>query len=533
MLQMLCSMYSTLCTNYKYEYIIILYLHCVMLCYVDIPRFNKRQYTASVYENASVGSEILKVDAYSANYLVVNYEIEFAERNVDHPFTLNRTTGVLLVSKPIDPGQFTSDQFLEVYQLTVIATLDGYNTNRTCLGHNQGIDCTTITVNVVDINEFSPMFSSQLYFANVSSLAIPNNPLFNKITFDDYSLQLTATDKDKKSIVSLHLLDYTCYFFINETSGAITVISPLTSLVGQFLNLTVKAVDQDGKDGNTVVSVYIFDECSAIQKRVRSILDGFYCSFYSQFSSGMAYNAELVVNATQWIFNVPPRVYYDTLKISLFMTNIILHHGNRTGWIDVYFLQSQDRQSYAGQHLLQLAQLTDDFVYWNIISPLFVPLGGAAILLNITISVDGLTTLVQPRTSDDFSEEKPDPMYLVGNRVPTGCGLSRQCKDSLILFKQQERLAAAFGQRCVYNPLLFKTHLVDEVYRLAEDCVNVENISEYIWCSSNVYILMFAFLVYGLFLLSNDMMQLLSEIMFFHNHLCLPVMSYHYHYQKL
>ena len=463
-----------------------------ILWFVDRPHFSLKNYTASVLENASVGYSILKVEANSTNYLPVVYLIESSDEFDLFPFKLDGSSGVLSVSRTIDSGgKGSPDMFANEYQLIIGAALNGLFTEEkeTCSTNIKSkVDCAVVTIKVVDVNEFTPTFQHTTYSANVSSLAVPYSPLFNTVVFSGDSLQ--ASDGDKTSVVRFHLLNHTSLFSINSSSGAITAISSLNAYSGQTLNLTVQASNPDGKASTTTVSVYIYDQCLEAARHLKLVLESGACNFAETNFGGT--ERRLASNTSQWWFGFQRSTYYfNVLKVSLSGTNIDHLTGeNNTGWVDVYYQDRSERERmdrselmdtrYTGRFILEQTESSQDFVYWNINTPLFVPSTTAAVLLNITISVAGQPVMLQSDVSvrgDDVTQ-----VYLQGNSVLVDChALTRSCILTLTSFKQQDELARLLSHPCIYDVTIFKPHLVSHVYRLANDCITVDINGEYLF----------------------------------------------------
>jgi hypothetical protein len=111
------------------------------------PMFLNDSYHASLMEDTTIGSEVVRVLARDQDTEVDNEIIYSIEQGSDE-FTINQTTGALTLVKNLDHEK------RKLYSLVVKATEVGEPTSYTL--HN-------ISIDVLDVNEFPPVFPQQHY----------------------------------------------------------------------------------------------------------------------------------------------------------------------------------------------------------------------------------------------------------------------------------------------------------------------------------------------------------------------------------
>lgn len=140
------------------------------------PVFENAPYSASVFEDAPVGTTVLVVSA-SDNDVGINAQITYTlgdeliggERSTE--FTINPQTGAIITAKPVDR------ETLSGYLLTVTAR-DG--------GNPPLSDTTDIEISVTDVNDNFPTFKQQSYVGNILEDALIGTSV----------VQVSATDAD-------------------------------------------------------------------------------------------------------------------------------------------------------------------------------------------------------------------------------------------------------------------------------------------------------------------------------------------------
>ncbi|KAM9362525.1 protocadherin-23 [Symphorus nematophorus] len=198
--------------------------------------------TAQVMEDAEVGSllhHFVAIDGDQGENGVVSYVI--LAGNKKGVFTLEEKTGLLFLSSPLDY------ETQRVHRLTVRAVDHGLPS----LSSTQ-----TLTVEVGDVNDQSPVFSQSVYNASVAENRDPGEPV----------IRVSATDKDSEenAVVFYSVLPGPGYelFSINPYTGLITTTSYLDREQQQHFTLRVQARDSSTRplSGTATVLCSVLDD---------------------------------------------------------------------------------------------------------------------------------------------------------------------------------------------------------------------------------------------------------------------------------
>uniref|UniRef100_A0A224X4K1 Putative cadherin egf lag seven-pass g-type receptor n=1 Tax=Panstrongylus lignarius TaxID=156445 RepID=A0A224X4K1_9HEMI len=187
------------------------------------PVFVKNVYSVEVAESAPLDTDILRVEAYSAD-IGVNAEIVYsiAGGNEDGRFYLDSKTGVLTILQPLDY------EALKSYILTVEATDRGDPPLS-----SQAL----VNISVIDSNDNTPIFVQVIYTATV-----PEN-----ISVGSTIIEVSATDADSgdNGRITYHLEKGDLYqqFSVDPNKGYITVLKPLDRETISSYKLIIKATD--------------------------------------------------------------------------------------------------------------------------------------------------------------------------------------------------------------------------------------------------------------------------------------------------
>ncbi|XP_067876419.1 cadherin-related family member 1a [Heterodontus francisci] len=193
----------------------------------ESPEFINTPYIINVPEDTPSGISIFKVlavDKDNGSGGSVTYFLQNMRKN---KFSLDRYSGVLRI-KPSVTLDFEKSR---AHFVTVIAKDGGGKLRgkyRICSS------TTTVTINVVDIQDTPPIFSGRPYFGYVYEDTEPGSEIFS----------VTAYDGDRGNPNPIH---YTIAhgndgsFEINSTSGAITVLQTTELLQKDIYNLLVQA----------------------------------------------------------------------------------------------------------------------------------------------------------------------------------------------------------------------------------------------------------------------------------------------------
>ncbi|XP_019361654.1 PREDICTED: protocadherin Fat 2 isoform X1 [Gavialis gangeticus] len=214
---------------------------------VSLPRFSEPLYTFSASEDLPEGAEIGSVKAFAEEPIIYSLvKGTTAESNKDEVFSLDKKTGVLKVSKPVD------HETTKWYQVDVLAHCSHQETDLVSL--------VSVNIQVQDINDNKPVFEADPYKAFV----MENMPSGTTV------IQVTANDQDTGSdgqvTYSLeaesghHLRGL---FTIDGESGWITTLKELDCEDQETYLFNVVATDHGRKvqlSSQTLVEVTVTDE---------------------------------------------------------------------------------------------------------------------------------------------------------------------------------------------------------------------------------------------------------------------------------
>lgn len=188
------------------------------------PRFSENHIAFSVPENLPLGSVIGKIQAQDQDVGLsglVSYLIEGG--NKDGLFYVEHLSGLIKLAKPLD---FEAEKN---HHILIIAK-DGAWFSKT--------GRISVTINVTDINDNPPVFTSTEYLTSVSE----NSPIGSSV------FQIIATDKDSGSNaeVTYSLISgHTDYFSLDSINGTIITLEISDFEEQQSFELTVKASNLD------------------------------------------------------------------------------------------------------------------------------------------------------------------------------------------------------------------------------------------------------------------------------------------------
>ncbi|KAM7143149.1 protocadherin Fat 4 [Molossus nigricans] len=200
------------------------------------PEFSQSHMTATIPESHGVGAVVRTVSARDRDAAMnglVRYSI--ASGNEDGTFAINSSTGILTLAKPLDY------ELCQKHEMTLSAT-DGGWVART--GY-----C-SLTVNVLDVNDNSPVFLPEEYFPAV----LENAPSGTTV------IHLNATDADSGPNA---VIAYTVQssdsdlFVIDPNTGVLTTQGFLDFETKQSYHLTVKAFNVPDEERCSFATVTI------------------------------------------------------------------------------------------------------------------------------------------------------------------------------------------------------------------------------------------------------------------------------------
>ena len=183
----------------------------------NLPVFDQDYYEVVVFEDEIVNSLILLVNTTDAD-AGTNAQVQYQLVQPQDNFVINRTTGVLILNKPLD----YESQIL--HNLTVIAT--DYGTP------NPLSSTTYILVNIDNVNDNPPLFESIDELIDISE-----NTLISTLV-----VTVSAIDPDGYNI-SYALIEGQDLFNISDISGDVYLIDELDRESSTNHTLTIVAVD--------------------------------------------------------------------------------------------------------------------------------------------------------------------------------------------------------------------------------------------------------------------------------------------------
>ncbi|XP_037887303.1 protocadherin-like wing polarity protein stan isoform X2 [Glossina fuscipes] len=207
------------------------------------PIFENAPYTASVFEDAPIGTTVLVVSASDSD-VGINAQITYSlnEESINglsspDPFSINHQTGAIVTNALLD-RETTSG-----YLLTVTAK-DGGNPSLS--------DTTDVEISVTDVNDNPPQFKNPLYQASILEDALVGTSV----------IQVSAADPDIglngriKYLLSDRDVDDGS-FVIDPTSGTVRTNKGLDRESVPVYHLTAIAVDKGSPPLSSTVEVQI------------------------------------------------------------------------------------------------------------------------------------------------------------------------------------------------------------------------------------------------------------------------------------
>lgn len=202
-------------------------------------------YRTRLLENASPGTEVIRVlanDPDGRDNLLQYYIASGAKDN----FVIDSSSGVITVSPDARLGLESGG---DKYEVIIYAVDSGTPVRETAT--------TTVTVNILDVNNQPPVFTNATYLVYVSERASLGDSVLKVTALDpdsdgkiEYSFvePIKAVDKTGVALKSTTPYDYKTAFRINSTSGFIYVNKVLDYQVAAVIILTVQAEDVNADD---------------------------------------------------------------------------------------------------------------------------------------------------------------------------------------------------------------------------------------------------------------------------------------------
>lgn len=200
------------------------------------PHFLENHIAFSVPENLPLESVIGKIQAQDQDVGLnglVSYSIEGG--NMDGLFYVEHLSGLIKLAKPLDFEK------VEIHHILIVAK-DGAWFSKTGRIY--------VTINVTDINDNPPVFTSPKYMTSVSENSVIGSSV----------IQIIATDKDSGSNaqVTYSLISgHTDYFSLDFINGTLTTMVMFDFEQQQRFELTVKACNIDNQNLYDIAHVTI------------------------------------------------------------------------------------------------------------------------------------------------------------------------------------------------------------------------------------------------------------------------------------
>lgn len=223
------------------------------------PIFTSGHYLASIREDARLGSPVLRVEAASSSGAPLMYTI--VAGNTNEEFALEYTSGVVQTLGSLDY------ESVRTHNLSVRAR------DPVTGGHTDA----QVTISVLDVNDNPPVFSSQVFKAQVSEAA----------ALGHFVVQVAATDQDTGAGGRVRFsCEPECGFFhVGEDDGVVTVARRLDAEAKAQHTLTVRATDaglpQLSSAAALVVQVTDFNDNAPVWRQ-----DSYSCRVSSEAQPG-------------------------------------------------------------------------------------------------------------------------------------------------------------------------------------------------------------------------------------------------------
>ena len=205
----------------------------------NIPQFLDEPYSFQIIEHSAIGTIIGMVRASDAD-VSSNSQIDYILSGGNSVFVIDRLSGTLSVAN----SDRLDRETVSSYSLSVTA-MDR--------GSPPTSNTTLVTIDITDINDNAPVFSSSLYRRTISEAENIGSPV----------LTVSAVDVDfgSNSVIQ-YTLQGTSVFSINSTSGVINLSSVLDHEVQSSYSFSITASDEGSPSLSSTaqVAILISDE---------------------------------------------------------------------------------------------------------------------------------------------------------------------------------------------------------------------------------------------------------------------------------
>ncbi|KAK3610123.1 hypothetical protein CHS0354_039903 [Potamilus streckersoni] len=296
----------------------------------NAPQFSQLVYDASVAEDVYLDISVIRVQAFDAddgqNKL---FTFNIANETPSDVFYIDSVTGILYTGKKLDR------EIVDFYSVIIVAV-------------DQGIpkqtSSTTVRINVTDLNDSEPKFTSMF------SVKIPENlPVGSSI------LKVTTTDADigKNAMVSYSLADDASgRFAIDSNSGSITLLKQLDAenMTINYYNLRILANDGAFIVGGNAI-VFVDD----VNDNTPSLLPPFEFSLLEQQPIGTFIG---ILSALDKDVKSPNNKTYFSLNLPSTEFSLNSENGTLTTLKEMMYFRAMDQSSQVNRY--ELVVITRD-----------------------------------------------------------------------------------------------------------------------------------------------------------------------------
>ena len=217
------------------------------------PIFTQDLYEVSVYENFTVNSTILRVEARDLDSSSAGgIEYSFQEGNYNGTFVLNSSSGEIKLARALDFENAkkylmvikAKDYFLPNSSLDVIGAANDSSISL--------FSYANVSITVLDINDNPPRFSRHFYSALISENLKADSPV----------ARINASDQDsgENAVITFKILPSslsTELFVINSSSGEVRTKSSLRDANYLTIDLSIIALDEGAPQLNSTVLLQV------------------------------------------------------------------------------------------------------------------------------------------------------------------------------------------------------------------------------------------------------------------------------------
>jgi protocadherin Fat 4 len=208
----------------------------------NMPTFQPHLALLNVYENISIGSELLRVVAVDEDQ-DLNGKVEYAitAGNVNGTFSIHPTDGIITLIK------FLDRENLQNYQIDVTAFDFGSPTQE---------NITTVRIHVLDVNDNEPRFK----------IAPSSKVIKENIQYVENLAQFVAVDDDEgensEVVYSILNLVRSPFLSIDNVTGVVSLVVPLDREVQSSYSVIIEARDKGTPSlyTQTKFSIFVKDE---------------------------------------------------------------------------------------------------------------------------------------------------------------------------------------------------------------------------------------------------------------------------------